>query len=478
MEWEKQQFWIYKTINPNLFEFASSADATNGLTNRKTMNLTTYAELDKAAIVWLSGPPKEDNGAVCTMPEEVDGTAGTTPEEVDGTAVATINSGGILKKILSGHPVYKYATERGDAVGTHWTCVREVAGSIPSLAILISVFHDFPKPFQANAGMVLFCICNVFGYSKANGSYDSAINFFGSGSSIAIDFFKHGANSTVDFFGWATYSISAIGIATQSNRIKTSMHCSKVIDLALLAHWSLMLVTWGNCILYYKFDAYRGIGTVKPNCGYAHLLLAGWSQGLERSILGGAQSKRNVPGKIRVYCKLSITRKCFTSEPQDTQPALTSVKPRLTRLRGVGDALVKYRNTTGDPYVLKVPGCEKYCPLETFFQLTEEYIPKNWEKECRSSEELKIYSNNRVFSIEILLRHLISVPGADAQYALKIRPHRIVLQHMGVGLAESSQLGEWQFFLVQRCSGKGASIEPTSWSRSSVPVWASPFYLR
>ncbi|KAJ8881690.1 hypothetical protein PR048_018176 [Dryococelus australis] len=43
----------------------------------------------------------------------------------------------------------------------------------------------------------------VFGYSRANGSCGSAIDFFGSGISSAIDFFKHGADSIIDLFEYS-----------------------------------------------------------------------------------------------------------------------------------------------------------------------------------------------------------------------------------------------------------------------------------
>ncbi|KAJ8889310.1 hypothetical protein PR048_008809 [Dryococelus australis] len=44
-------------------------------------------------------------------------------------------------------------TERGGAMVTHCTRIWENPGSIPGPAILISVFHDFPKSLQANVGM-------------------------------------------------------------------------------------------------------------------------------------------------------------------------------------------------------------------------------------------------------------------------------------------------------------------------------------
>ncbi|KAJ8892494.1 hypothetical protein PR048_005074 [Dryococelus australis] len=77
---------------------------------------------------------------------------------------------------------------------------------------------------------VCLCICNVFGHPRDNGSNDSVIHFFGSGTSSAIDFFRHGDDSIVDFFGWATYSSSAIDIATQADSVKTSMHVLQYCD--------------------------------------------------------------------------------------------------------------------------------------------------------------------------------------------------------------------------------------------------------
>ncbi|KAJ8893451.1 hypothetical protein PR048_006049 [Dryococelus australis] len=62
------------------------------------------------------------------------------------------------------------------------------------------------------------------GPAAADGSYGSAIDFFGSGASSAIDFFRHDADSTSNFFGWAAYSSSAIGIATKADIVKTSVH--------------------------------------------------------------------------------------------------------------------------------------------------------------------------------------------------------------------------------------------------------------
>ncbi|KAJ8893988.1 hypothetical protein PR048_006594 [Dryococelus australis] len=95
------------------------------------------------------------------------------------------------------------------------------------------------------ATRVLLCICDIFGHSRANGSYSSAIDLFGSGTrsaidllgwvtyrSAAIDDFRHDVDSEIDFIRWVSYS-SSIGIATQANSVKTSMHvlCEKCLHL-------------------------------------------------------------------------------------------------------------------------------------------------------------------------------------------------------------------------------------------------------
>ncbi|KAJ8881343.1 hypothetical protein PR048_017824 [Dryococelus australis] len=48
-----------------------------------------------------------------------------------------------------------FPTERDGSVVSHWTSIREDPDSIPGPAILISVFHGFPKSLQTNDGMGL-----------------------------------------------------------------------------------------------------------------------------------------------------------------------------------------------------------------------------------------------------------------------------------------------------------------------------------
>ncbi|XP_063219004.1 lysosomal acid phosphatase-like [Bacillus rossius redtenbacheri] len=66
--------------------------------------------------------------------------------------------------------------------------------------------------------------------------------------------------------------------------------------------------------------------------------------------------------------------------------------------------VVEYHNTTGDPSVLQVPGCAELCPLDMFVKLTEEFVPKDWEKECHSLETSKdcTYATYDVLSIAII----------------------------------------------------------------------------
>lgn len=43
---------------------------------------------------------------------------------------------------------------------------------------------------------------------------------------------------------------------------------------------------------------------------------------------------------------------------------------------------VSYKNTSGEPRLLTLPGCVAMCPLEQFVWLTESVIPENREREC------------------------------------------------------------------------------------------------
>ncbi|KAJ8887194.1 hypothetical protein PR048_013409 [Dryococelus australis] len=74
-----------------------------------------------------------------------------------------------------------------------------------------------PKPLPPSPPHVIrhlqsygYTIIGFSVYSRANGSYGSAIDLFVSVTSSAVDFFRHGSDSTIDFFGWYTYSSTAI----------------------------------------------------------------------------------------------------------------------------------------------------------------------------------------------------------------------------------------------------------------------------
>lgn len=57
---------------------------------------------------------------------------------------------------------------------------------------------------------------------------------------------------------------------------------------------------------------------------------------------------------------------------------------------------VSYRNPTGEPFVLTVPGCKAACPLIEFENLTKKIIPVNWDNECLDWWERFEYKNNVV----------------------------------------------------------------------------------
>ncbi|XP_012268558.2 prostatic acid phosphatase [Athalia rosae] len=43
---------------------------------------------------------------------------------------------------------------------------------------------------------------------------------------------------------------------------------------------------------------------------------------------------------------------------------------------------ISYKNSSGEPRLLKLPGCTVACPLKQFVKLTKDTIPDNWEEEC------------------------------------------------------------------------------------------------
>lgn len=48
---------------------------------------------------------------------------------------------------------------------------------------------------------------------------------------------------------------------------------------------------------------------------------------------------------------------------------------------------VYLRNSThNEPYLLTVPGCTEFCPLDRVLELTKNVIPDNIEEECLSHD--------------------------------------------------------------------------------------------
>ncbi|XP_046617069.1 prostatic acid phosphatase-like [Neodiprion virginianus] len=74
---------------------------------------------------------------------------------------------------------------------------------------------------------------------------------------------------------------------------------------------------------------------------------------------------------------------------------------------------ISYKNTSAEPRLLTLPGCEVACPLGKFVELTNDMIPKDWAKECLLGWEQ--YAHNitmpSIFGISILLLVIIVLLG-------------------------------------------------------------------
>lgn len=55
---------------------------------------------------------------------------------------------------------------------------------------------------------------------------------------------------------------------------------------------------------------------------------------------------------------------------------------------------VSYKNTSGEPLLLTLPGCIALCPLNQFIALTRDIVPENWEKECAMERDEFGYNIN------------------------------------------------------------------------------------
>ncbi|KYM98697.1 Lysosomal acid phosphatase [Cyphomyrmex costatus] len=44
---------------------------------------------------------------------------------------------------------------------------------------------------------------------------------------------------------------------------------------------------------------------------------------------------------------------------------------------------VSYKNTTEEPILMTLPGCDTLCPLNEFINLTKDVVPEDWKRECQ-----------------------------------------------------------------------------------------------
>ncbi|EFN77523.1 Lysosomal acid phosphatase [Harpegnathos saltator] len=64
---------------------------------------------------------------------------------------------------------------------------------------------------------------------------------------------------------------------------------------------------------------------------------------------------------------------------------------------------VSYKNSTEEPILMTLPGCNTLCPLENFIALTKDIIPENWERECL----LNIADVDNISLIAIISNYLL-----------------------------------------------------------------------
>jgi len=79
---------------------------------------------------------------------------------------------------------------------------------------------------------------------------------------------------------------------------------------------------------------------------------------------------------------------------------------------------VSYRNDSShEPYVLTIPGCQQLCPLAQFKDLTADIIPADWRKECGFTEQdttvqkvtLVAAIASSIMAFTVLLATLVSI---------------------------------------------------------------------
>lgn len=68
---------------------------------------------------------------------------------------------------------------------------------------------------------------------------------------------------------------------------------------------------------------------------------------------------------------------------------------------------VSYKNSTGEPILLTLPGCTTLCPLYEFIAATKDVVPEDWEKECLMDWEKLEYNINTTAVIAILTSSIL-----------------------------------------------------------------------
>ncbi|XP_076183776.1 prostatic acid phosphatase isoform X3 [Ptiloglossa arizonensis] len=68
---------------------------------------------------------------------------------------------------------------------------------------------------------------------------------------------------------------------------------------------------------------------------------------------------------------------------------------------------VSYKNSTLEPLLLTLPGCNALCPIKQFIALTKDVIPVNWEKECTMHWDKFGYNINTTTVIAILTSSIL-----------------------------------------------------------------------
>ncbi|KAF6212966.1 hypothetical protein GE061_010679 [Apolygus lucorum] len=81
----------------------------------------------------------------------------------------------------------------------------------------------------------------------------------------------------------------------------------------------------------------------------------------------------------------------FNDEPPPFT-ALLLIELRMPKNKTEPVVMFWYKNTTGDPFRLQMPGCSVACPLGQMEDLLQPVIPDDWDKEC---QEVPVNSTSR-----------------------------------------------------------------------------------